>query len=539
MHYFQYCLWFGLLLAGGIVTGQSTLPLDLSNAHRGCELPVAHATVIYHRPYAFRRKVKPKELSYTINYRGDSTTMFGYTCGSWPAEAQSALNYALSIWSDVLQNDQSIDIDACFASDMPGGTLGSASANLRILFGYQNDTVVVPQALAEHLINTELSDSNFPDINVIINGNFDFYYGTDANPPGNQVDFVTLGVHELGHGLGFAGSARVDDGDATNGVECGVDSTGCIGYYALYDTVYRHHYSAYDKFVDLGTDASPITEVPNVSRALYDALHGKTGGLFFDDANHQDFYEGNDSYQLYTPGKWRQGSSFSHFADPSEVLYFSLSRGNAVHDVGRASEVMQNMGWSKAVAPARTLPVDLLSLTAHADGATVTLQWETARETENDYFEVQASRNGKTFVPIGRVGGAGTVTSKQHYRYRDEHAAPGMNFYRLRQVDYDETTSYSYVVGIDVDSRSDIEFRVYPNPVSGHAVSVAYFSPRAGEVRSQWYDRMGRMVHEEYHTVAKGFVNLPISVVGLPEGVYVLRLEGASGSKISRVVVTR
>ena len=53
-------------------------------------------------------------------------------------------------------------------------------------------------------------DSN--DINARFNSNPDvnWYYGTDANPPANQIDFVSVVLHEIGHGIAFVGSASVD-----------------------------------------------------------------------------------------------------------------------------------------------------------------------------------------------------------------------------------------------------------------------------------------------------------------------------------------
>ena len=40
----------------------------------------------------------------------------------------------------------------------------------------------------------------------------DWYLGTDGNTPADAIDFTTAVLHELAHGLGFAGSMRVSNG---------------------------------------------------------------------------------------------------------------------------------------------------------------------------------------------------------------------------------------------------------------------------------------------------------------------------------------
>ncbi|WP_116105924.1 zinc-dependent metalloprotease [Lewinella sp. IMCC34191] len=523
---FRYrLLLLGLVFFVCPLTAQLALPLDSSLEHRGCELPVVKRDVMYQRPYAFRKGVRPKNLLYTVDYREDGRTMFGDTCHAWPQQAKSALEYAISVWSDVLQNDRSIDIHACYSPGLPGGTLGAAQPR-RLLFGpYMQDTVFISQALAEHLIDFEISDSLNPDIQIIINKNFDFYYGTDANPPGSQVDFVTLAIHELGHGLGFAGSARYDDGNPGNGTECaGTDSTGCIGYYVDFGHKARYCGTPYDLFADVGNDGRRALDLPNNSREMLDALLGRSGGILFDEGNSDTYFTGTNAHPLYTPDRWRQGSSYSHFQDPSEALYYALSYGSAVHDVGRASEVMQSIGWSKAFASFAILPVTLASFDAARLGPTVELTWQTGREVDHAYFVVEARRKDGSFQDIGRVEGMGTGGKGATYRFVDGQPSSGANYYRLRQVDHTGQEALSYVVGVRMQPTEVVIGNPFPNPNYGGTLYLDYESDADRNLTAYTLTATGRVMARYRLPVTVGQNRLTLDVSDHPAGFYTLLL---------------
>ncbi len=536
-----HCVAFllGLLTVTHFLDAQTVLPVIPSQDHRSCELPIQRGDVMYYKPYTFRKGSRPKELTYAIDYLEDGRKMFGDTCLSWPAEAKTALEYAGAIWSDVLQNDQTINVQACYSPDMAVGTLGSARPGLQALVGFMGDTVIVPQALAENILRAELSNGFYPDIRVIINKNFNFYYGTDANPPSNQVDFVTLAVHELGHGLGFVGGAAIDDGNPNNAVECeGVADEACVGLRAGFSGHgIRYYPYVYDIFADISSDGSPLTDLPNPGPELRDELLGANGGLFFDESNNDDFYTGTETYQLYTPSTWQPGSSYSHFNDKSEALYYALSYGTAVHDVGKAGEVMRNIGWPKALSSASVLPVAFLSFDGEYEGGAVRLAWATATETDNDYFEVQVSRQGNAFRPLGRVAGAGNSNRQQHYRFEDHGPDPGIHHYRIRQVGSDGQESFSRVIGVRIAVKERMVGNPFPNPTDGSSLYLDYGSIKDQWVQVAFFGATGRVVGRFRRAVYPGTNRLTFDLSNQPAGLYTLMVEDGVGAVFRRVVV--
>ncbi|MCF0073053.1 choice-of-anchor D domain-containing protein [Dyadobacter sp. CY261] len=89
------------------------------------------------------------------------------------------------------------------------------------------------------------------------------------------------------------------------------------------------------------------------------------------------------------------------------------------------------------------MPVNLVSFNARLAGSIVRLDWHTTSETDNAGFYIERSMNGFTWEDIGFVDGNATTSQSNDYAFRDEKPTPGLNYYRLRQVDFDGTFEHS------------------------------------------------------------------------------------------------
>lgn len=115
---------------------------------------------------------------------------------------------------------------------------------------------------------------------------------------------------------------------------------------------------------------------------------------------------------------------------------------------------------------AHILPVVMVNFTATASkgGNAVELNWTTATEVNNSHFEVQRSIDGKEFTNLELVKGAGTSFTSKSYTYTDNSPyLAGVNYYRLRQVDFNGEFSFSEVKTIDL-SKSNGSVVISPNP---------------------------------------------------------------------------
>jgi hypothetical protein len=129
------------------------------------------------------------------------------------------------------------------------------------------------------------------------------------------------------------------------------------------------------------------------------------------------------------------------------------------------SENIVTLGSREVANP---LPIELIDFVGKNENGINLLNWWTATETNNDYFQVERSADGETFTNIGIVSGNGTTSVKRSYAFTDELPLIGRNYYRLKQVDFDGNFTYSpFVIRVDNDGIGEIfALSVYPNPVS-------------------------------------------------------------------------
>lgn len=109
------------------------------------------------------------------------------------------------------------------------------------------------------------------------------------------------------------------------------------------------------------------------------------------------------------------------------------------------------------------VPVDLTAFTANLEDQGTLLNWQTASEENNDYFQVERSVDGRNFFAIGQVDGNGSTNVALSYDYLDPSPAIGKNYYRLKQVDYNGAFEYSKTIAVEVKSVQN-KLSVLPNP---------------------------------------------------------------------------
>jgi hypothetical protein len=114
---------------------------------------------------------------------------------------------------------------------------------------------------------------------------------------------------------------------------------------------------------------------------------------------------------------------------------------------------------------ANPLPIELLSFYGYQLDNSVSLEWVTESEINNDYFELERSQNGRNFERIARIGGHGNSSHTIRYSQEDSQPLNGYNYYRLKQVDYDGAYSYSDLIAVKFTAEFDV--LLYPNPSSG------------------------------------------------------------------------
>lgn len=138
------------------------------------------------------------------------------------------------------------------------------------------------------------------------------------------------------------------------------------------------------------------------------------------------------------------------------------------------SAVRSTTPWMGAYEAAVVLPVELLSFTGKKVNASNELKWSTLTEKNNDYFTIEKSQNGENFEVVGIVNGAGNSTNLNEYSLNDYNFRNGINYYRLKQTDFDGKSKYSDLISIDNRQSGTIkEIRCVTN-ILGQIVTDEY-----------------------------------------------------------------
>ena len=142
-----------------------------------------------------------------------------------------------------------------------------------------------------------------------------------------------------------------------------------------------------------------------------------------------------------------------------------------------------------------TLPVKLTYLNAQLSNHKTALTWRTESENNNKGFEIQRSSDGKVWDYLGFVNGVGTSTTTKNYQFMDEKPLLGINYYRLKQIDFNDEFALSKVVS--VTNSKNLTYQISPNPTKGlfvvNAPKVANSTPLSITV----FDLLGRKVLTE------------------------------------------
>lgn len=110
--------------------------------------------------------------------------------------------------------------------------------------------------------------------------------------------------------------------------------------------------------------------------------------------------------------------------------------------------------------PPVPLPIELISFEGVSKSGYNHLFWKTASEFNNDYFTIEKTQDGIDFVPIANINGAGNSNIVLNYDYIDYDISNTINYYRLKQTDYDGKYEYSHIIGLDNTRKVKLVVRV-------------------------------------------------------------------------------
>jgi hypothetical protein len=177
--------------------------------------------------------------------------------------------------------------------------------------------------------------------------------------------------------------------------------------------------------------------------------------------------------------------------------------------------------WGGGNDGTNPLPIELVDFKAACDNNTVTLNWTTATEINNDYFTIQRSADLVDFENVAVVDGAGNSNVYINYTAKDHYPLAGTSYYRLMQTDYNgQFEIFSPITVSCVTGDNDV-INIYPNPANDK-LNVTMQLSSSDRGRIVIYNHFGQMVESLFVEPNAGYNTYSFDLNNLAQGQYMV-----------------
>ncbi|HSU28315.1 MAG TPA: LamG-like jellyroll fold domain-containing protein [Chitinophagaceae bacterium] len=186
---------------------------------------------------------------------------------------------------------------------------------------------------------------------------------------------------------------------------------------------------------------------------------------------------------LYIDGLQKASTTGTTTAALTSPAFMGLGKNPCANNPVYTGSLDDIVGWGRALSgtevlnlynymAAQALPVHWLSFTGVSIAAGIQLKWEIDNAVNNDRFEIEHSKDGRSYSMIASIQastGIGGAGGKITYNYLHISPAGGNHFYRIKEVDIDGKFSYSSVIRVDLNHPVS-GFSLKNNPVKDELV---------------------------------------------------------------------
>ncbi len=190
-----------------------------------------------------------------------------------------------------------------------------------------------------------------------------------------------------------------------------------------------------------------------------------------------------------------------------------------------------------------SLPVELTSFTVNKNNSKLMLNWTTATEVNNHGFEIERMMKND-WIKIGFIKGQGNSTTKNIYKYEDDLSQSnftGIVEYRLKQIDFDGSYSYSKILSINLD-LSVHEYSLsqnYPNPFNP-TTTIGYSVPSNSYVSLKVYDILGNKVADLVNKQQDaGNYKVNFDAANLASGLYIYKIQAGNFMQVRKMTLLK
>jgi hypothetical protein len=190
-----------------------------------------------------------------------------------------------------------------------------------------------------------------------------------------------------------------------------------------------------------------------------------------------------------------------------------------------------------ASAPATYLPVQLTEFKGNCDQGHIDLEWQTASESNNDYFILQKSPDGVQFTTLDIIQGHGNSNNIINYAYADDQIVQTTNYYRLKQVDYDGASQLSAVIAVPYLCNTGFGdgFSAFYNH-ENQSIEIEIAAGNPGRYFLTIADVTGRIIHNQTLSCDNDAQKVSIPV-DASAALYLVRLSGSNQNHVLKIPV--
>lgn len=278
--------------------------------------------------------------------------------------------------------------------------------------------------------------------------------------------------------------------------------------FSIYDidnSIVPTGYSPIDRRDMVTLSGSPLIEADSDGSCL--GIYGSM--IIGSSERHTDGNDGNGGNPSPTESSGITGRGTVNVFYPGSTSSFTIDYTEA-HGFSD-NPALRGIELSDFIFCASILPIDLLSFKGNEQERMVNLSWTTLTETNNDLFEIYHSTDSRNFNLITSLKGKGNNSTLANYSFLHESPKTGINYYKLKQIDYDGRSSQSDIIAVNIDGVSS-RLNIHPNPTSG-SVNITTDSD---EFELKIYNAVGTIIMK----TDQRFIDL----TSQPKGIYYFQL---------------
>jgi fibronectin-binding autotransporter adhesin len=197
------------------------------------------------------------------------------------------------------------------------------------------------------------------------------------------------------------------------------------------------------------------------------------------------------------------------------------------------SNIPQFSDWTSASYINNPLALSLVYFEVSCKNNSPVAIWKTARESENKWFVVEGSTDGKEWTEVGRTAGQGNSQTEVSYQIPFQNLP--LTYRQLRLIALDSEGNRSILPSRSIScglGKNDLISKIYPNPTEGK-FKVDFLGDASGITEIKILNVLGKLV--AFHSIdLNRQSSLSVDLAGLPAGIYSVQISNAdSGEKPS------